>query len=209
MLFRSVHRVCDLFYPNTRVWDPGRLENCLIPWEADLVRRIQVCEVEAEDTLVWPLTNDGDYSVRSAYRLLVSAESNLQPSSSVLGSNGLVWKKIWKMKVPPKIRHFIWRAAKDALPTKQNLQARHILVGGECDGCGDHTESIIHCLWLCDQARSVWMSLLEFRSPVQKKCRTFCDLLEEVFSDGPARKVVLFATVAWCIWQRRNRLREN
>ena len=205
----SVHRVCDLFYPDTRVWDPGRLENCLIPWEADLVRRIQVCEAEAEDTLVWPLTNDEDYSVRSAYRLLVSAESNLQPSSLVLGSNGLVWKKIWKMKVPPKIRHFIWRAAKDALPTKQNLQARHIPVGGECDGCGDHTESIIHCLWLCDQARSVCMSLLEFRSLVQKKCRTFCDLLEEVFSARPAKKVALFATVAWCIWQRRNRLREN
>ena len=53
------------------------------------------------------------------------------------------------------------------------------------------------------------MSLLEFRSLVQKKCRTFCDLLEEVFSAGPAKKVALFATVAWCIWQRRNRLREN
>ena len=62
--------MCDLFYLDTRVWDPGRLENCLIPWEADLVRRIQVCEAEAEDTLVWPLMNDGDYSVRSAYRLL-------------------------------------------------------------------------------------------------------------------------------------------
>lgn len=37
----SVHRVCDLFYPDTRVWNPGRLENCLITWEADLVRRIQ------------------------------------------------------------------------------------------------------------------------------------------------------------------------
>ena len=110
------------------------------------MRRIQVCEVGAEDTLVWPLTNDGDYSVRSAYRLLVSAESTLQPNSSVSGSNGLVWKKIWKMKVPNKTRHFIWRAAKDALPTKQNLQARHIPVGVVCDGCGEHTESIIHYL---------------------------------------------------------------
>ena len=114
----SVHRVCDLFYPDTRVWDSGHLENYLIPWEADLVRRIQVCEVGAEDTLVWPLTNDGDYSVRSAYRLLVSAESTLQPNSLVSGSNGLVWKKIWKMRVPNKIRHFIWCTARDALPTK-------------------------------------------------------------------------------------------
>ena len=82
------------------------------------MRRIQVCEAGAEDTLVWPLTNDGDYSVQSAYCMLVFAESILQPSSSVSGSNGLVWKKIWKMRVPNKIRHFIWRAARDALPTK-------------------------------------------------------------------------------------------
>ena len=195
----SVHWVCDLFYSDTRVWDSGRLENCLIPWEADLVRRIQVCEAEAEDTLVWPLTNDGDYSVQSAYRLLVSAESNLQPSSSVLGSNGLVWKKIWKMKGPPKIRHFIWSAAKDALPTKQILHAWHIPVRVVSDGCGEHTESIIHCLWLCDQTRLVWMSLLEFCTLVQKKCQTFYDLLEEVFSAGSARKVAMFATVAWCL----------
>nr|POE84325.1 hypothetical protein CFP56_60548 [Quercus suber] len=114
----SVHQVCDLFFLDTRVWDPGRLESCLILWEADLVKRIQVCEDGAEDTLIWPLISDRDYSVRSAYRMLISVESILLPSSSVSGSNGLVWKKIWKIRVPNKIRHFIWRAAKDSLPTK-------------------------------------------------------------------------------------------
>ena len=103
----SIHRVCDLYFLDIRVWDPGRLESCLIPRVADLVRRIQVCEDGAEDTLIWPLTSDGNYSVRSAYRMLVSAKFILQPSSSVSGSIGLVWKKIWKMRVPNKIRHFI------------------------------------------------------------------------------------------------------
>ena len=132
--------------------------------------------------------------------MFVSADSSLFPSSSISGSNGLIWKKIWKMRVPNKIRHFIWRAAKDALPTKQNLKARHIPVGEECDGCGKHIELLIHFLWLCDQARSVWMSLLDFRSLVQKKCRTFYELLEEVFSVGSTRRVAMFANVAWCLW---------
>ena len=123
------------------------------------MRRIQVCEDGAKDTLIWPLTSDGDYSVRSAYRMLVSAESILQPSSLVSGNTRLVWKKIWKMRVPNKIRHFIRRAAKDSLPTKQNLKARHIPIDEDCDGCGEHMESIVHCLWLCDQVRSEWMSL--------------------------------------------------
>ena len=47
-----------------------------------------------------------------------------------------------------------------------------------------------------------------FRSLVHKKFQTFDELLEEVFSTGSTRKVPMFATVAWCLWQRRNRMRE-
>lgn len=63
----SVSRVSDLFYPNTRTWDPGKLEETFYLWEVELVNRIQVGEGSAEDLLVWPLTADCSYSVRSAY----------------------------------------------------------------------------------------------------------------------------------------------
>jgi len=66
-----------------------------------MVQRIQVCEDRVEDTL-----------------MLVSAEAFLMSSSSSSDNNGLVWKKIWKIQTPNMIRHFIWRAAKDSLPTK-------------------------------------------------------------------------------------------
>lgn len=39
---------------------------------------------------------------------------------------------------------------------KQNLKARHVLVDDTCDRCDDFPETILHCLWLCDKARSVW-----------------------------------------------------
>ena len=99
-----------------------------------------------EDILIWPLTAYGDYSVRSAYRMLVDNENQSLPSSFAPNGDGSVWKKIWKVRVPHKIRHFLWRAAKDSLPTKQNLEARHIPVGNFCDGCGDHLESVMHAL---------------------------------------------------------------
>nr|POE46432.1 hypothetical protein CFP56_41679 [Quercus suber] len=121
-----IHRVCDLFLPNIRIWDPGRLASCFLPWEANMVWQIQVCEEGVEDTLIWPLTNDGEYSVTSASRMLISAEALLMPSSSSQDNNGVVWKKIWKIQTPNKIWHFICRVAKDSLPTKQNLRARHL-----------------------------------------------------------------------------------
>ena len=36
----TITRVCELFYPNTRIWDPGKLEESFYPWEAELVSRI-------------------------------------------------------------------------------------------------------------------------------------------------------------------------
>jgi hypothetical protein len=46
------------------------------------------------------------YSVRSAYRLLDMVrvkETNVQDAST---SGSSVWKKVWKLKVPPKIKVF-------------------------------------------------------------------------------------------------------
>ena len=116
--------------------------------------------------------------------MLVDDENLPLPSSSAPTCVGSVWKKIWKVRVPNKIKHFLWRAAKDSLPTKQNLEAGHILVGNVCDGCGDHSESVLHVLWLYDQAPSVWMSDSGFLFLVQVKCKSFLELLEVLFSSG-------------------------
>ena len=117
-----------------------------------MVGRIHVSEGWNEDILIWPLTPDPEYSVKSAYRMLVDAKKLSMPSSSVPGNTQVVWKKIWKLRVANKIRHFLWCATKDSLPTKLNLKTRHIPVDDVCDGSGDYAKSLMHYLWLCDQA---------------------------------------------------------
>ena len=89
----------------------------------------------------------------------------------------------------------------------QDVKARHIPVDDTYDDCGDHVESIMHCLWLCDQPRLVWLFDLGFGFLVQKKCSSFVEILEALFSEGSAYRCALFATVAWCLWQRQNRVR--
>ncbi|XP_050241121.1 uncharacterized protein LOC126690018 [Quercus robur] len=74
--------VKDLFYPGTRIWDPGLLERTFVPWEAELIKNIPVSEGWIEDLLIWPLTPDGHYSVRSAYHMLFEDESRQEPGSS-------------------------------------------------------------------------------------------------------------------------------
>ena len=79
-------------------------------WEAEVIKGIHVSQFVDLDTLVWPFSPDGVYSVRSAYRLFVEiSRQNLPSPSSVEEGQGL-WNGIWKLRVPQKVRHFLWRA---------------------------------------------------------------------------------------------------
>ena len=170
----------------------GKLAACFLPWEAEKVRGIYVGEDEVEDVLIWPLPLSGSYSVQSAYHMLMEAENSILPSSSSPLSEHTIWKKIWKLKVPKKVCHFLWRAAKDSLPTKLNLRLWHIPLDDTCEGCNDQSESLLHCLWLCDQARFVWISDLGFVFLTQKMCRSFLEVLESLFSVGSVSGVLSF-----------------
>lgn len=48
----AITRVSELFYPNTRIWDPGTLAETFYPWEATMVSRIHVTGGCDEDLLV-------------------------------------------------------------------------------------------------------------------------------------------------------------
>ena len=121
-------RVCDLLFPGTRIWDLGRLAACFLPWEAEMVVWILLCEDWDEDILIWLLTSDGEYNVRSAYCMLASMKNSPMPSYSSSNPSQAFWKAIWKIWVSKENRHFIWWAVKDSLPTKQNLKIRHFQV---------------------------------------------------------------------------------
>ena len=56
---------------------PNSLEECFLPWEAEMVARIPLYDDWDKDILIWPLTLDGEYSVHSAYRMLVAVECRL------------------------------------------------------------------------------------------------------------------------------------
>lgn len=90
-------KVSDLFLPHSRQWNFDHIDDVFYPWEAAMIKGIYVSEDSNEDALIWPLTPNGEYSVRSAYLLLSNTIRQSSPSSSSSeGSNG-VWKGIWKI----------------------------------------------------------------------------------------------------------------
>lgn len=68
----ELNKVCDLFYPNTKMWNTKVLQNSFYPWEANLIRKIYVSALCNEDYLVCPKSSDGCYSVKFAYQMLIT-----------------------------------------------------------------------------------------------------------------------------------------
>lgn len=78
------------------------------------------------------------------------------PSFSSRQSLGFWWRKIWKLRLPPKVRIFMWKASRDFLPTEVNLLAHHIPIRGACSLCNFHYASTTHCLIFCLVVKEVW-----------------------------------------------------
>ncbi len=51
-----------------------------------------------EDTWYWLANTNGVYSVKSAYRLLIGEVSDVDSN---------MWRQIWKLEVPAKVRNFV------------------------------------------------------------------------------------------------------
>lgn len=94
--------------------------------------------------MVWSL-NNARFSVKDAYRHLCEPHSNV-----------LDWDLIWKIKVPSRIKVFLWKIAKNILPTKSLIFTRTRIGNGLCMACNIAIEDVEHVFWKCSKVQEVW-----------------------------------------------------
>jgi hypothetical protein len=66
------------------------------------------------------------------------------------------WKKLWKLKVPNKVRIFLWRVLRGCLPVRARLLAKGVHCDPKCPCCGEYEENEWHCFVGCMAAQEVW-----------------------------------------------------
>ena len=81
------------------------------------------------------------------------------------------------LDIPPKVRHFAWRACKDILPTKENLMRRKVLLDGQYKVCHGDVQSSGHIFWDYAFIREVWEALKLFPLNSRVHFHSFMDLL--------------------------------
>ena len=130
------------------------------------------------------------------------ASGGNEPSSS--GNNGL-WKRLWRLKVPPKIHIFWWQAMNNFLPTKMELHRRHVESEAFCATCGDEGESLFHVAFECSMARRFWQAakeLIGVKVPVLHPVTWTRDLLTGEHCSGQDAELIICGV--WSLWSGRN-----
>ncbi|XP_065859834.1 uncharacterized protein [Euphorbia lathyris] len=99
----------------------------------------------------WTLTNNGAYFCKSAFEAFTLNRSD--PLSDT-------WKSIWALKIPYRIRSFLWLGVKDRLLTNSDRHRRHLADSGACSRCRGHIETLCHALRDCSKSKEVWKKVL-------------------------------------------------
>ncbi|GMY31999.1 putative ribonuclease H protein At1g65750 isoform X2 [Fagus crenata] len=129
-------QVSSLIDPNTRSWRVERLTQYFLPMDVATIQSIPLGRIATEDKRVWIGNYYGIFTVKSAYHIALNLKAlNGQEESSVGDPYRNLWKHIWRLKLPSKIRIFAWRACKKGLPTMEILKGRGLDVDPQCQRC--------------------------------------------------------------------------
>ena len=133
------------------------------------------------DRLIWVANNSGKFSVKSAYAL--AYEEQVEQNRGDFSNTSMrkrVWRSIWQLKLPHKLRHFAWKAGRNILATKDNLIRRKITEDDACVLCGQLEERTCHLLWFCKHTREVWESSKLALPFVIDQSWTFLDIVQNL-----------------------------
>ena len=189
-------KVADLIDTNTKQWNHEVIDGVFAQDEAALIKKIPLGRIASEDILFWPYSPDGRYNCKSGYRFL-KKEAQLQTAQEPHNQDSMLWKNIWSLIVPNKVKNLLWRACQNATPTKANLVQRTIIEDPLCDRCRAEHETPLHALWECRELNTMWASSGLEHIRRQSSFSDFKDLVASLLRQQT--EVGLAAMIMWSI----------
>jgi hypothetical protein len=154
-------RVAQLIKTTSASWNMQTLERFFLPIDIELIRAIPLSTRRTTDLWSWFFEKNGIFSVKSAYRMIVDTKRRREdwieqrPESSNQDDEEKMWTKLWKVSVPSKLRVFLWRLAKNSIPTGDVRFHRNMATTAACSLCGKE-DSWRHSLLECTMSRCIW-----------------------------------------------------
>jgi hypothetical protein len=148
-----------------------------------------------EDKVSWALEESGCFSTKSLYLRLSH------------GAAITHFKEVWRTRVPPKIKVFLWQLIRGRLPSGEQLAKRHGPSNGNCELCGE-LEDCNHIFFNCHLAKFLWAGIREILSCTWNPTGVgdFIAIVQGL--SGRLRRLAwfTFAAQCWMLWNVRNKL---
>ena len=152
-----------------------------------------------EDLVAWFPYPSGKFSIKSAFSV-VNNDSSEDHS---------LFRKVWKVQAPQRLRSFLWLVSREALLTNQKRFHRGMTLSNSYDCCGTHQETVLHVLRDCFLERIVWTSTMPsacqntfFTDPHQIWIEKNISTTSPSFEGAPW--ALLFSTTCHTLWRFRN-----
>ena len=114
--------VSSLIDKDTRCWKVDRVQRYFLPFEAETILNIPLSYSLPEDSIMWMGNKHGVFTVKSVYYVALNLVEKSEVGECLTSDyRTRLWKKMWQLKLPAKIRIFSWKARMDGLPTRLNL----------------------------------------------------------------------------------------
>jgi hypothetical protein len=139
--------------------------------------------------------------VRSAYRDIINNEATLL-HHRLPGD----WNSIWKLKLPPKIKNFLWRVCRACLPTRVILHSRGVACPTSFVFCNEFDEDGKHLFFECSksmgywQRAGMWKVIQQLWSPAISCVELIFGLLQKLDKTQKQQ----FGVILWSIWKGGN-----
>ena len=115
-------------YPNLLVED--LIHDATGQWDRDKVfdlfahkTRMEILQMPLS-RLVWKENRSQSFFVKTAYQVALRMGQQQRVEHSGLMAERKIWRKLWSLNVPPKVRIFVWRACSNVLPTRRYRLSR-------------------------------------------------------------------------------------
>ena len=169
------------------------MQALFLPFEADTILQIPLSYSLLDDKMVWVGNKRGVFSVKSAYYVTIPLVDKIERGESSNGDYKTpLWKKMWQLKIPPKVKIFSWRACINGLPTCVNLRNRGIRNDALCFLCKKAPESTQHALILCEKVWEVWWHWQACPISLLVENHAFIDVAMQILEKGTSHDLELF-----------------
>lgn len=109
--------VSELIDDELKMWNQDLVRSIFDSFEAEQLVNIPLSNRLPEDQFIWHFTKDGRYTVKTVMVQGQMVGTLKRYVSLINGSSesifrDLMWKKLWSLHLPPKVKSFAWRACK-------------------------------------------------------------------------------------------------